>query len=51
MKRPTHPILMFRPWLFVIGAFLLLLAAWTSLIFVAARFAPEQIPVRHAPGR
>lgn len=51
MKRPTQPIIIFRPWLFVIAAFLLLLAAWTSLIFVAARFAPEQIPVRSASGR
>ena len=36
---------MFRPWLFVIFAFLLLLAAWSSLIFVAARVAPQQIIV------
>lgn len=37
---------MFRPWLFVIGAFLLLIAAWTSLIFVAAKFAPETVPLQ-----
>ena len=36
---------MFRPWLFVVFAFLLLIAAWSSLIFVASRFAPEQITV------
>jgi hypothetical protein len=36
---------MFRPWLFVISAFLLLLAAWSSLIFVATKFAPEPIIV------
>lgn len=36
---------MFRPWLFVAFAFLLLIAAWSSLIFVASRFAPEQITV------
>jgi len=36
---------MFRPWIFVIGAFLVLLAAWFSLIFVATKFAPEQITV------
>ncbi len=39
---------MFRPWLFVILAFLLLIAAWSSLIFVAHRFAPEPITIRQA---
>jgi hypothetical protein len=37
---------MSRPWLFVIGAFLLLIAAWSSLIFVASKFAPEPIAVK-----
>jgi hypothetical protein len=36
---------MFRPWLFVTFAFLLLVAAWSSLIFIATRFAPEPITV------
>ena len=36
---------MFRPWLFVIFAFLLLLAAWSSLFIVAARVSPQQIIV------
>jgi cell division septal protein FtsQ len=36
---------MFRLWLFVISAFLLLIVAWSSLIFVAAKFSPQQISV------
>ena len=32
-----------RPWLYVTGAFLLLLAAWSSLIFIAVKHAPERI--------
>lgn len=34
-----------RPWLFVIGAFVLLIAAWTSLIFVAAKFSPQTVEI------
>ncbi|MFT3992538.1 MAG: hypothetical protein QM680_14145 [Luteolibacter sp.] len=34
-----------RPWLFVISMFLLLILAWSSLIFVAVRHSPEQIQV------
>ncbi len=36
---------MFRPWLLVVFAFLILIAAWSSLIFVASKYAPEQISV------
>lgn len=36
---------MLRLWLFVIAAFLLLIAAWTTLIVVASRNSPETIPV------
>jgi hypothetical protein len=32
-----------RPWLYVTGAFLLLLAAWSSLIFIAVKHAPERV--------
>jgi hypothetical protein len=32
-----------RPWLFVIGAFLLLITAWSSLIFIASRFTPQTV--------
>jgi len=32
-----------RTWLFIIGAFLLLITAWTSLIFVAAKFSPQTV--------
>ncbi len=42
---------MFRLWLFVIFAFLLLIAAWSSLIFVATKFAPEQITVSKEKSR
>ena len=42
---------MFKPWLFVVCAFLVLIAAWTSLIYVATKFAPEQVPVAKASSR
>jgi hypothetical protein len=42
---------MFRPWHFVIFAFLLLIAAWSSLIFVASKFAPEQITINTEKSR
>ncbi len=44
-------ILMFRLWLFVVFAFLVLIAAWSSLIFVATKFSQEQIPVQVAKSR
>lgn len=34
---------MIRPWLLVIFAFLILIAAWSSLIFVASKYASEQV--------
>lgn len=37
----------FRPWLFVTAAFLLLLAAWSSLIFIAVKHAPQQIEMTY----
>jgi hypothetical protein len=39
-----------HPWLFVVGSFLLLIAAWSSLLFVAAKFAPQPIEIT-APAR
>jgi len=35
----------FRPWLFVVCAFVLLVAAWTSLIFIAVKHSPEKIEI------
>ena len=35
----------FRPWIFVVAAFLLLIAAWSSLIFVASKFAPQTVEI------
>jgi len=35
-----------RPWLYVTGAFLLLLAAWSSLIFIAVKHAPQSVPLQ-----
>jgi len=32
-------------WLFVIGAFLLLITAWTSLLIVASRFSPQTVEI------
>ncbi len=34
---------MSRPWFFVIAAFLLLITAWSSLIFIAAKFSPQTV--------
>ena len=36
----------FRPWLFVIAAFALLIAAWSSLIFIAIKHTPETVPIK-----
>ncbi len=38
------------PWVFVTFAFLLLVAAWTSLIFVAAKFSPRTVPLERVAG-
>lgn len=35
-----------RPWLYVCAAFLLLLTAWSSLIFIAIKHSPERIQVQ-----
>lgn len=35
-----------RPWLYVAGAFLLLIAAWSSLIFIAMKHAPQSVPLQ-----
>jgi hypothetical protein len=35
-----------NPWLFVCGAFLLLITAWTSLIYIAIKHSPERIQVQ-----
>lgn len=40
-----------RPWLYVTGAFLLLIAAWTSLIFIAVKHAPQSVPLETAGSR
>ncbi len=35
-----------NPWIYVVLAFAVLIAAWSSLISVAVKFAPQQIEVR-----
>ncbi len=35
-----------RPWLYVTGAFLLLITAWSSLIFIAVKHAPQSVPLQ-----
>lgn len=42
----TNTDMKFRPWLFVIAAFLLLLTAWSSLIFIAVKHAPQSVPLQ-----
>jgi hypothetical protein len=35
-----------NPWLYVVFAFLVLLVAWSTLISIAVKFAPQQIEVK-----
>ena len=43
---PERPAFFVRhPWIFVFFAFLLLITAWTALITVAVKKAPQQIEV------
>jgi len=35
--------MMFRPWLFVIIAFLLVMTAWGTFIYIAIHHSPERI--------
>jgi uncharacterized membrane protein YdbT with pleckstrin-like domain len=35
-----------HPWIYVVLAFVVLLAAWSTLISVAVKFAPQQIEVK-----
>ena len=39
------PFLVRHPWLFVLFAFLLLLGAWSTLITIALKHAPQRIEV------
>lgn len=38
-----------RPWLYVVGAFFLVAAAWSSLIFIAVNHAPQKIEITTEP--
>jgi hypothetical protein len=35
-----------HPWLYIVLAFLVLIAAWSSLISIAIKFSPQQIEVK-----
>ena len=35
-----------HPWIYVVLAFLVLITAWSTLISVAVKFAPQQIEVK-----
>ncbi len=39
-----------HPWIYVVLAFLLLIGAWTTLITVAVKHAPQQVELQ-APSR
>ena len=39
-KKPT-----FRPWVFLVIAFMLLITAWSTLIVIAIRHSPERISI------
>jgi len=47
MKKETFRKI--RPWLFVLAAFLVLIAAWTWLISTAVKNQPEQIEIHSTP--
>jgi len=42
---PNHsdPMIVKRPWLLIVFAFLLLIGAWSALITIAVKHAPERI--------
>lgn len=42
-QNPRQPFLVRHPWILVVLAFVLLLGAWTTLITIAARHAPQVI--------
>jgi hypothetical protein len=35
-----------NPWVFVVGAFFLLIGAWSALINVAIKHTPQQVEIR-----
>ncbi|MFC7339193.1 hypothetical protein ACFQY0_18510 [Haloferula chungangensis] len=41
----SEPMFVKRPWLIIVFAFLLLIAAWTALITIAVKHTPERIEV------
>lgn len=43
----ADPMIIRRPWLLIVLAFLLLIGAWSALITIAVKHAPQQI---EAPG-
>ena len=45
MKTPAK-FLSRHPWLYVVLAFLLLIGAWSTLIFIASKHSPQVIEVR-----
>ena len=47
-ERPSF--LVRHPWLFVVLAFGLLLGAWSALITIAAKHAPQQVEIKKVPG-
>lgn len=38
-----------HPWLFVVLAFVILIAMWSTLITIALKHSPEVIPVQRTP--
>ena len=38
-----------RPWLWVVFAFVLLLAAWSSLIVIALKHRPQAVEIHPSP--
>ncbi len=38
-----------RPWLLIVLAFLLLIGAWSALITIAVKHAPQQIEIKAKP--
>ena len=49
--QPATSYLGKRPWLFVVAAFALLFAAWTTLLIVATSNPVKRVPLETAPAR
>lgn len=53
---PETPFIHRHPWIILVLIFLVLIGAWTTMIFIAGKNRPEKVPLEHLapeaqPGR